>query len=141
MNKIRSARYVHDWFSQTASNFSEKVAIEYGQRWINYGDLDKKTNKLANLLINSGASKGDIMVLLTADRLEMISAVIATLKVGGVFVPLDPGFPEKRCQEILSKTAPRWVLTETSFAKAVTNIVRMSSLKTKVICLDHPFCL
>src|ERR1044072_8278335 len=99
---------VHVWFSQTAAKMPSATAVKYGDSRITYRDLDEKSNNLANFLIASGATKGSIVAILAEEGINVITAIIAILKAGCVFVPLDPKLPEKRLAEITGELSARW---------------------------------
>jgi amino acid adenylation domain-containing protein len=81
-----------------------KIAIEYGPQTLTYGELDKRSNHIANRMINHGIHKGTSIGVLMDDRGALICAVIGILKAGCVFVPLDPAHPRHR-QEVMINAA------------------------------------
>src|SRR5258708_6200189 len=89
MKTLRSTSYVHDWFSQVASCFQEKIALVYGDRVLRYGELEQQSNRLANFLLAMGIQPGERVALLSGDRIEVIVGLLACLKAGLVVVPLD----------------------------------------------------
>src|SRR5688500_19669807 len=90
---------VRQWFSETALRFPTRTAIEHNGSQVTYEELEAKTNGLANSLLASGATKGSLVALMFEDRAEDIAAIIATLKAGCVFVPLDPDTQRVRSEE------------------------------------------
>jgi amino acid adenylation domain-containing protein len=129
---------VQELFSKTVEKYGDHFAIEYGDRRITYGALEERSNILANLLIAGGAQKGSVVAIQSADISETITAVIATLKAGCAFMPLDPTFPEKRLQAMIGEVAPAWFITETKFLESLDRAVRdQPAAGAKVICLDE----
>src|SRR5688572_23093436 len=103
---------VRQWFSETAMRFPTRTAIEHNGSHVTYEELEAKTNGLANLLLASGATKGSLVALMFEDRAEYIAAIIATLKAGCVFVPLDPETPQVRLEAMIAEVEPRWGLAD-----------------------------
>jgi amino acid adenylation domain-containing protein len=106
---------VHELFSKVAARMGEAVAADYGDRRIQYRELEERSNNLANFLIASGASKGSIVAILAEDGIEVIIAIVAILKAGCVFVPLDPDLPERRLAEMMAEAPAKWFVVESRF--------------------------
>lgn len=105
---------VRQWFSETALRFPTRTAIEHNGSQVTYEELETRTNRLANSLLESGATKGSLVALMFENRAEYIAAIIATLKAGCVFVPLDPETPQKRLEAMIAEVEPRWGLADVS---------------------------
>lgn len=101
---------VRQWFSETAFRFPTRTAIEHNGSQVTYEELEARTNRLANSLLAAGATKGSLVGLMFEDRAEYIAAIIATLKAGCVFVPLDPETPQIRLEAMIDEVEPRWGL-------------------------------
>ena len=103
---------IHTWFSQTAQQFGEQIALSYGEQQITYKQLEEKTNNLANFLILNGLKKDDFVYIITHDSITIIIAILATLKAGGVLVPLSHKIPGKRLKNILLQIPPNWLIVD-----------------------------
>lgn len=108
---------VRQWFSETALRFSARTAVAHNGSEVSYAELEAKTNGLANALLASGATRGSLVALMFADRAEYITAILATLKAGCVFVPLDPETPPQRLEAMIAEVEPRWALADASSAE------------------------
>ena len=104
--------YIQDWFSKTAEKFSNNIAIDCGQQKFTYSEIETQSNKLANFLIEHGASKGSIVAILAQDSVKVIIAIIGILKAGCVFVPLVPDLPEHRINTIIAEVSPQWFIVD-----------------------------
>ncbi len=122
---------VHEIFSQTAVRMGDALAVNYGDSHIRYGELEKKSNNLANFLIASGATKGEIVAILAEDGVEIITAMIAVMKAGCVFVPLDPNLPEKRLMSMAAEAPPKWFIVELRYLDRIP-----LTPGARVICVD-----
>lgn len=87
---------VHELVRGVAEGAPDRTAIEAGDLRITYAELEARANGLAAWLLESGTPRGTRIAVLAEDPLAVIPALLAILKVGGVFVPLDPLLPERR---------------------------------------------
>lgn len=79
--------------------FPELIAVVFGEHSLTYQQLNQRADRLANLILNK-AFDAEIIGVSTTRALEMVIAVLATLKAGKAYLPLDPGYPEHRLQQI-----------------------------------------
>ncbi|MFF1651545.1 amino acid adenylation domain-containing protein, partial [Streptomyces sp. NPDC058240] len=79
---------------------------------VSYGELDARANRLAHRLIAAGVRPEDRVALLMERSPDLVAAVLAVLKAGGVYVPLDPRFPESRVRHILAETGAKVLLAD-----------------------------
>src|SRR5437868_183563 len=103
---------IHKMFSDTAEHVPHHIAIEYKGEALTYERLSERANRLANFLIASGARKGALVSILTDDKLQVITAILACLKSGTVFVPFDASTPEGRLKTFIAEITPQWYITE-----------------------------
>ncbi|MBN8605892.1 MAG: non-ribosomal peptide synthetase [Caulobacterales bacterium] len=83
------------------------IAVEQEGRTLSYAELDAYSNRLAAKLQMIGVGPGDIVALLTLRSIEAVAAMIATLKVGAAFTPLDPAYPRERLAFMLTDATPK----------------------------------
>jgi amino acid adenylation domain-containing protein len=134
---MSSQIYIQDWFSQTATKFVNKTAIDCGERKFTYGEIEAQSNKLANFLIEHGATKGSLVAILAQDSVKVIIAIIGILKAGCVFVPLVTDLPEKRINTIISEVAPQWLIVDAKGLTKISDKKIADFLRSPVICLDE----
>jgi amino acid adenylation domain-containing protein/FkbM family methyltransferase len=94
-------RSLHKLFEQQVERSPHSVAVLYEQQCLTYGELNRRANQLACYLIKLGVGT-EIRVGLSIERsVEMIVALLAILKAGAAYVPLDPRYPERRLTMML----------------------------------------
>ncbi|MFP2931773.1 amino acid adenylation domain-containing protein, partial [Pyxidicoccus sp. 3LG] len=102
-------------FAGVVARYPEKVAVEFaselGSQKLTYRQLDARANQLAHHLRALGVST-DSRVALAVDRsLELIVSLVAILKAGAAYVPLDPSYPRERLAAMMEDSRPRVLVT------------------------------
>ncbi len=99
---LPDATCVHALFEAQANATPRAIAVVDGDRRLDYGELNRRANRLARHLRSLGAGP-DARVAIYLDRhLELVVAVLATLKAGAAYVPLDPAYPVERLRHTLA---------------------------------------
>ena len=125
-----SAEYcVHELFERQVELSSEEVAVVCGERQLTYGELNRRANQLAAYLEPYAGPGSPVGVHLERD-LEMIIALLAVLKAGAAYVPLDPSYPPARLEFMLNDCGAGVLLTQDKF------VDRFADFKGHSFCLD-----
>jgi amino acid adenylation domain-containing protein len=98
---------------------SDAVAVRHRDAAITYAVLDARANQLAATLASHGVGAESRVVVCLAPGVNVVVALLAVLKAGAVYVPLDPAYPPAYLRTILDDVAPALVLTERRFQVAV----------------------
>ena len=87
---------VHELFEAQVLRTPDRGAAVYnGVKWT-YKELNARANRLARLLIEKGAGPEQRVGIMVKPSLEMAAGVLAILKAGAAYVPIDPGYPAER---------------------------------------------
>ncbi|WP_432925476.1 amino acid adenylation domain-containing protein [Microbispora sp. CA-135349] len=105
-----------DLFEARVEATPDAVAVEFEDHTLTYGQLNARANQLAWHLIGQGIGPEDVVALAIPRSHELIIAVLATMKAGAAYLPLDPEYPAERIAFMLRDAAPGLLLT----AEAVT---------------------
>jgi amino acid adenylation domain-containing protein len=97
----------------------EAVAVVQGQQQLSYGELNQRANRLAHHLIARGVKLADRVALCLERGPQRLIAMLAALKAGAAYVPVDPAYPAERIAYLLSDSAPALVLVEAATAALV----------------------
>ena len=111
--KLSAPSVVYD-FENIVQQYENKTAIEYLENNITYKELDEKSSKLAEYLIKNGLQKEDIIAVECKDKLLTIQSMLAVMKAGGVYLPVDSSYPAERKQYIISDSGVNIVITDNS---------------------------
>ena len=127
---------IQELFSYAVEDYGDFTAIEFRGRHVSYSELSDSANVLANFLIREGAPKGSVVAVLAHSPVNVITAIIACLKAGCIFVPLDPATPDQRLQTLCEEVSPLWFLTESELLGRICQIAGSANLASSAICLD-----
>ena len=92
---------LHRHFERQACRHPERLALECAERKLTYGELEVRANQLARLLRDRGAARGSFVGLWLPRSADAHLALLAILKSGAAYVPLDPDYPPERVAYIL----------------------------------------
>ena len=106
---------VEQLFSERATRWSECAAIKIGERQVSYGDLDRLSNRLARRLIQQSVGRNCIVAVATGNIEYFAVAVLAILKTGAAFLPIDTRYSVERVRDILTDAAPAMLLADAAF--------------------------
>ncbi|HTM85462.1 MAG TPA: amino acid adenylation domain-containing protein, partial [Mycobacterium sp.] len=98
-------------FADHVTRAPEAVAITCGERSWTYRELDEAANRLAHMLAGRGAGPGQCVALLFNRSAEAIVAMLAVLKTGAAYLPIDAAVPAARIQFVLEDAAPVAAIT------------------------------
>jgi amino acid adenylation domain-containing protein len=102
---------VVDLFEAQVRRTPAAVAVASGERTLSYAQLDAEANRLAHLLIARGVGPGTRVVLCLPRSSHAMVAILAVLKSGAAYVPVDPSYPPARRAAMILDSAPALVLT------------------------------
>lgn len=106
---------LHDLIAQTVAKYPDKTAIRFYRDEISYRTLDKTANQLAHHLIRKGIKKGDVVGLSLDRTPEMLISMLAILKAGAAYLPLDPAYPQERVLFMLNDSAGSMLITSEKY--------------------------
>lgn len=113
---LKDSLTLHQLFERAAKSYAKQPALSFeGEVW-SYEELKKRSDQLAYSLWKQGIDQGDLVPLIMDRSHHVIEAILAILKIGAVYVPLDPENPVERNRSILEKIQPKIVLVDTTEA-------------------------
>lgn len=110
-SKYPENKTVHQLITEASKLYSSNIAIFFEQTRITYRQLNEKSNQLAYALKEVGVKRGDI-VAITLERSEkMLITLLAIMKTGAAYLPIDPEYPEERIRFMLEDSNPVVILS------------------------------
>lgn len=116
-----SERCLHELFEDQAARTPEAVAVvdPPDGTTLTYGELDARASAVADALVRAGVASEDRVAVALERSADFIVAVLATLKAGAAYVPIDPAYPEARLAQLIADAGARVVLARRAIADRV----------------------
>ncbi|OKP02419.1 Amino acid adenylation [Xenorhabdus eapokensis] len=111
---------IHQLFEAQAAQRPQAIAVVFEEQTLSYGELNHRANQLAHYLIAQGVRPDDRIALCVERNPEMVVGLLAILKAGAAYVPLDPAYPAERLTFMLDDAAPVALLTQTSLVETLS---------------------
>ncbi|UYK68638.1 AMP-binding protein [Xanthomonas sacchari] len=105
-------RLIHQLFEEQAARTPQAIALVCDTQTLTYAELDARANRLAHYLIGLGVGLEDRVAMLLQRRISSVVAMLAVLKAGATYVPLDATYPPERVAQLLADCRPIAVVTE-----------------------------
>jgi amino acid adenylation domain-containing protein len=121
---------VPELFEIQAGKTPNAVAVEFDGQRLTYAELDRLSNQLARYLNKNGVRPDGCVAISLQRSLDMVVGVLAILKSGAAYVPLDPQYPQSRLSYMLENSAVELLLTQKQFLGS------FSGLAKSIVCLD-----
>ncbi len=121
-------RCLHELFEMQADRRPDELALLCDDHQWSYRELEHRSNQLARLLRARGLGPGKLVGLLLRRSQKSVVAILATLKAGAAYVPLDPSFPDQRLKHIIQEADVALIVTEQSSASRVAECFADESL-------------
>ncbi len=127
-----SEQRVHQLFEAQVAKQPCAPALLFEDRQLSYAELNTRANRLARHLVSLGVGP-DVLVGIAVERgLDMIIGLLAVLKAGGGYVPLDPEYPQDRLLCMIEDSGTRLILTQSHLRERLAIPAYVEHL-----CLDH----
>ncbi|WP_433527969.1 amino acid adenylation domain-containing protein [Micromonospora sp. CA-263727] len=125
------AGLIHEQFEAQARATPDAEAVRFQDERLSYAELDRRANQLAHRLRRLGVGR-DVLVGVCMERsVEMVVSLLATLKAGGAYLPLDPGLPQSRIAFMLADARVPVLLTQRRLASS------LPGPDADVLCVDE----
>jgi hypothetical protein len=121
---------LHQLIAAQVERTPDAVAVTFGEKQLTYRELFAQAKKLAAELRKAGAAPDRLIGVCMERSLEMVVALVAILKAGAAYVPLDPEYPAERLSFMMQDAAVPLLLTQESLAAT------LPPHRAKVICVD-----
>jgi amino acid adenylation domain-containing protein len=121
---------VHELFERQAALTPEADAVEFGEERLSYGELNERANRLARHLRRLGVGARALVGLCVERSAEMVVGMLAVLKAGGAYLPLDPSYPLERLSLMLEDAQSPVLLTQEHLLGS------LPATWAQVVCLD-----
>jgi len=122
---------LHHLFEAQAQKTPNTVALIVGVQQMTYRELNHRANRLAHLLQSLEAGP-DVLIGIYLERsCELVIALLAVLKAGAAYVPMDPNYPKERISFMIADSKMPLLLTQSNLTD------RLPQLSGQFVCVDH----
>ncbi len=128
-------RGIHGLIEAQAASTPQAVAVVHHHKSISYEALNRRANRLAFHLLGLGVGPDVPVALLLSRSIDLMVGILAVLKAGGCYVPLDPAYPRERLAHMLGDSGAKVLLTQTS------HMGLLDAGSATVVQIDHPATL
>jgi len=135
INNSMQDRCIHHWFEEQAQKTPHTVAVVFDYEKLTYQQLNQRANQLAHYLQRLGVKPETLVGIFMERSLEMVVALLAILKAGAAYVPIDPSYPPDRLAYMLADAQVYLLLTTGKLLKTDSEIAHLAQGYT-VIDLD-----
>jgi tyrocidine synthetase-3 len=122
------AQNIVQLFAEKASKTPDKLAVTWKDESLSYGQLESRSNRLAQYLRARGVGRGVNVGIYLEHSLETFVALLGVLKAGGTYVPFEPAHPPSRLVFMLADAEIQLVLTQKALAERISEV--------ETLCLD-----
>ncbi|CAM4115747.1 non-ribosomal peptide synthetase [Nocardia ninae] len=98
-------------FADVVAARPDATAVKFGAETLTYRELDSRANRLARKLIALGVGPDKLVAVAMPRSLDLVVALLATVKAGGAYLPVDPAYPADRIAYLLADAEPMCVVT------------------------------
>ena len=112
---------VHELISMMAAKATTKTALIFQDKAYTYLDIEESANQLAHYIIQQGIIPGDFVGIALDRSPEMLVALLAIMKAGAAYIPLDPDYPEDRIAFILEDAKAKLLITSKKYDGKFSN--------------------
>ena len=109
---LKNEGTVNDVFRRIVSSEPERKILFAGDRTLTCKELDEEADRLAAALAARGVEESDRILILMKRSSRLVTAVFGVVKVGGVFITMDPTYPRERIRQIMEDSKARYILTD-----------------------------
>lgn len=121
-----------DYFEDQVEKTPDNIALVFENKTLTYKQLNEYVNSLSHFLRNKGIKNNDIVGVMTTRSFEMLISILAVLKAGGAYIPIDPEYPEERISYMLENSKSTIIISR----KSLENKIKGLSFNGTVIFSD-----
>ena len=136
-NKALANKSIVSLIEKNTAEFKDNIAVVFKRKKLTYEDVNSKANQLAHLLIENEKVKSGEFICVMLDRNEWsVISMLAILKTGGVYVPVEPNYPQNRIDYILRDSGGKVLITSENYEKLTSfnkdKIITIEDIEDKI---------
>ncbi|WP_051330885.1 non-ribosomal peptide synthetase [Aneurinibacillus terranovensis] len=127
-------------FYLAADKHPNNIALSAEDGRMTYEDVNKRSNQLAHRLQFYGLKKGDFIGVFMERSLDTVVSLLGIMKAGGVYVPIDPEYPEDRARYMIQDSRISHVVTKRQHEEKAVELIAGNACVEKILCVDDGEC-
>ncbi|MBN1040260.1 amino acid adenylation domain-containing protein [Clostridium botulinum] len=127
--KYYPKKMVNKLFEDQVIETPDKVVVEFNSQQLTYKQLNEKANQLANHLREKGIDKKSIVSIMETHSIELMISILAVLKTGAAYLPIDPSYPIERINYMLEDSKSNILLTNFKVEEIIESRVSVTNVK------------
>ncbi len=116
-------------FEEQAANHPERIAIEFEEQQLTYGELNERANKLAHYLQKRGLKPGAMVPVCIERGIELMVGILGILKAGGAYVPIDAEYPADRIAYMIEDISANIFVTSSQSSQQLTGSYHLDTIE------------
>ncbi|MGG4047504.1 amino acid adenylation domain-containing protein [Paenibacillus favisporus] len=121
--------------ASTVAKYPDRIAVTQDGQQLTYKQLDRQSNRIANMLLSKGLQKGQFVPIFMKRSLETIVCMLGVIKAGGAYIPLDPSHPDERNAYIIADTQTGMILTHAEYVDRLETLLAGFDRKPEILPL------
>lgn len=121
--------------AQAQKNPGATAVLDGADKWT-YAELNDRANQLAKMLRQQGVQRQDFVAIAMDRQMEMVAAVLAVLKAGAIYVPMEPSLPSNRLSTILAAAGCKSIITNHAHLEKIAAIANALPGVSSICCAD-----
>ena len=112
-------KFIYELFEEQAEIYPDRTAIVFNGQAITFGELNNRSNQLGKYIRGKKIMPNEIIAVVMDRSIEMVISLIAIIKSGAAYLPIDPKFPKERVEFILDNSKSRLVICQKKYSSAL----------------------
>ncbi|MEO0683455.1 MAG: amino acid adenylation domain-containing protein, partial [Cyanobacteria bacterium J06649_11] len=121
---------IHQIFEMQAIRSPDAVAVAYAEQQLTYRQLNHRANQLSHYLRQLGVQSETLVGIYLEQSIDAVVGLLGVLKAGGVYLPLDPTYPQERLDSVLEDSETPVIVTQQSLYE------KLPPSDAKLVCID-----
>ena len=127
---------IEQLFEAQVNQTPDRIAASYKNEHLTYQQLNQKANQLAKLLQRSKIQPGEFIAVVKARDINFLISILAILKVGGVYIPIDSSYPAARIKYMISDAKVKTILTDAASLESLNQLIVDCPEVENLVCLN-----
>jgi amino acid adenylation domain-containing protein len=116
---------LHELLTEQVIRTPQNQAVKFGNKEVSYANLEKGANQLANYLSSEGIVAGDYVAVSLPRSIELVQTLIAIMKCGAAYLPLDPEYPVRRLEFMLEDSEAKSLITSKNISSSLNSGIKV----------------